>query len=115
MDNVGTAGGLPANRTGVVGGTSLEVIVGVSAGGLILMMIIIAAAVIECRRNKEAADTDNLPRTVGPTGRNEGGLEMGYNNNPMDHDGRPLSCAPTTPRPKVCYYIFQSIFSLYSV
>ena len=105
-DNVGTAEGSNANGTGVVGGTSsLEVIIGVSAGGLILMMIIIAAAVVECRRNKEAAE-DKLPRAVGEgEGRNEGGgLEMGYNNNPMDrsnnNDGRPLSCAPTTPRPK---------------
>ena len=77
-------------------GTSagLGAIVGISIGGLVVLIAVAILGVCIVRRKKSG--------TSKRSGGNKNiGVEMGANmNNPMGADGRPLSYAPTTPRPK---------------
>ena len=77
----------------------LGLIIGIGAVGLILVTVIIVVACRVRRRDKEGA---NKPHVMGDE--QDGGLELGYNDNPMsgtlsgDGDGR-RSLAPTHARP----------------
>ena len=77
-------------------------IIGIAAGGFVLVAIVVVVAVVVCRRSKGGATAKHKAG-----GGNEGGLELGYNSNPMGQSGqgdgrlkgRPLSVAPTAARP----------------